>query len=64
MYGGHRAMLFVHQQDGNAVRGLDGHHMSGRVFEQGIAIAQQARAAARRHADIGVDLMQSSELTG
>jgi hypothetical protein len=62
MHGGHRAMLFIHQQDGDAIRGLDGHQMSGRVFEQRIAIAQQARPAARRYADIGMDLMQGGSL--
>jgi hypothetical protein len=54
-------MLFIHQQDGDAIGGFDGYQMSGHAFEQRIAIAQQARSAARRHADIGMDLMQSSE---
>ena len=57
MYGGHRAMLFVHQQDRDAVRRLNGHQMSRGVFEERIAISQQARPAARRNADIGMDLM-------
>ena len=35
--------------------------MPRRIFKQRVAIAQKPRAAARRHADIGVDLMQSGQ---
>ena len=62
MHRRHRAMLLVHQQDGNAIGGLHRHQVPGRVFEQPIPIAQQACAATRRHADIGMDLMQRGQL--
>jgi hypothetical protein len=64
VHGGHRAMLVVHQQDGDAVGGLDGDQVSGRIFKQGIAIAQYSRPATRRHTDIGMDLMHGGRTGG
>jgi len=61
MHGGHGAVLFIDQEDGDAVRRLDGQEISGCVVEQGVAITEEAGAAARRHADGGVDLVQGGE---
>ena len=40
----------IHQQDGNAVGGLDGDHAAGLVFEQRVALAQDAGASFGGHA--------------
>ena len=61
MHRGYRLVLFIDQQNGQAVRGPDSHEVSGRVLEQGIALAQHSRPAARGLADIGMDLAERGE---
>jgi len=62
VYGGNCVVLFVYQQNGEAVRSFDCHEMSGSVFQQSIGIAQDASPATRRDADIRMDLVQGGNL--
>src|ERR1035437_5290159 len=62
VYRGDGAKPLTHQQDGEAIRGLDGHHAAGLVFEQRIAFAEDAGPPLGGDARRRVDLFQGGQL--
>jgi hypothetical protein len=60
--GGYGVMLFVHEENREAVGSFDGDEVSGGVFEERVGIAQDAGAAVRAEANGGMDLMDCGEL--
>ena len=59
---GDGAMLVVHQQNGHAVGRLDGDHRAGTVFEQCVALPQNAAAPVGIDDDGGMDLLDGGEI--
>ena len=61
VYGGYRAMLFIHQQNGQAVRRLHCRQMSGFVLQHGVALPQHSRSSMCCYALIGMYLTHGDE---
>ena len=57
----HGATVFVGEQNRHAVRGFDCHDTAGRIFKQGVALAQLAGAPVRKYAGGGVHLLHRGQ---
>jgi hypothetical protein len=58
---GHRAPTLIHQQDRDAIGGLDRDRVTGSVFDDGVGLTQDARASFGCDARRGVDLFDGGE---
>src|ERR1035438_8267251 len=58
----HRPPPLIHQQNGNAIRRLDGHHAAWLVLDQRVAFAEEPGAPLGGYAPTGVNLFQRGEL--
>ena len=62
MYGGDGAMAAIHQQNRHAIGRLDGDYRAGPVFQQRVALTQNAAAALGIYHGGGMNLFEGGEI--